>query len=110
PIFFWDPSGTQTLTANLDDLQPRNHLYITAGATNLALVFPFNTVTQANGFHELTAVAYEGSHVRTQARATQSVLIQNGSLNATLTTLYGGSNTLVGATLQFSVVANMTGV
>lgn len=109
-IFAFFPVGQQTLEANLGDLQPRNHLYITAGATNLAMTFAFNTTTQANGFHELTAVAYEGSHVRTQTRATQRVQIQNRTLSATLTTLYGGSNTLVSATLQFSVAANASGL
>lgn len=103
------PSGTQVLEANLSDLQPRDHVYITAGVTNLPLTFAFNTATQASGFHQLAAVAYEGSSVRTQTRATQSVQIQNGTLSATLTALYGGSNTVVGATLQFSVMANTAG-
>jgi uncharacterized protein (TIGR03790 family) len=109
PIFAFDPSGPQTLTANLGDLQPRDHLYLTAGVTNLPLTFAFNTAAQAGGFHELTAVAYEGSHVRAQTPATHSVQIQSGTLSATLTTLYGGSNAVVGATLQFSVVANAMG-
>src|ERR1043166_7841641 len=29
-------------------------------STNLPITFGFNTATQADGFHELTAVAYEG--------------------------------------------------
>ena len=77
--FTFQPSGTQKLDQNLSDLQPRNHLYLTAGATNLPLTFAFNTTTQADGFHELTAVAYEGSHVRTQKRVAQTVRIQNSS-------------------------------
>ena len=100
------PSGTQTLDSNLPDLYPRNHLYVTAGLTNLPLTFAFNTTTQADGYHELTAVVYEGSHVRTQKRIAQTVRIQNSALSAAFTTLFGGSNTLVGAPLQFSVVAN----
>lgn len=103
-------SGTETLDANLSDLEPRNHLYITAGVTNLPLTFAFNTTTQANGFHQLAAVVYEGSHVRTEKIVTQNVQIQNGPLSATLTTLVGASNTLVGATLQFSVAANTNNV
>ena len=47
--------------------------------TNLPLTFAFNTTTQADGYHELTAVAYEGSHVRTQKRVAQTVRIQNTS-------------------------------
>jgi uncharacterized protein (TIGR03790 family) len=108
--FTIQPSGTEKLDANLPDLQPRNHLYVTTGVTNLPLTFALNTTTQADGYHELTAVAYEGSHVRTQKRVAQTVRIQNRPLSATFTTLYGGSNTLVGATLQFSVVANTNGI
>ena len=98
------------LDQNLPDLQPRNHLYVTAGVTNLPLTFAFNTTTQADGYHELTAVAYEGSHVRTQKRVAQTVRIQNTPLAATFTTLLGGTNTALEATLQFSVVANTNNI
>jgi hypothetical protein len=104
------PVGTVALDQNLNDLQPRAHLYVTAGLTNLPLTFTFNTTTQADGFHELTAVAYEGSHVRTQARVVRSLVISNSPLSATLTTFVGGSNTAVEATLQFSVVANTNNI
>jgi uncharacterized protein (TIGR03790 family) len=106
PGLLVDPGGTQTLDQNASDLQPRNHLYITAGVTNLPLTFAFNTTTLADGSHELTAVAYEGSHVRTQARVTQNVRIQNTPLSATFTTLAGAANTVLNFTLLFSVAAN----
>lgn len=99
-------AGTNRLDENPGDLYPRNHIYLTAGATNLAVTFPFNTTTNADGYHELTAVAYEGSHVRTQKRVALPVRIQNTPLAATFTCLLGGSNTALGATLQFSVAAN----
>ena len=79
------PAGNTTLTQNLSDLQPRNHLYVTAGASSVALTFPLDTTTLADGYHELTAVAYEGSDVRTQTHVTVPVQIQNSSLSATLT-------------------------
>ena len=101
-----NPGGAQALDQNLDDLQPRNHLYVTAGATNLSFAFPLDTTTLSDGCHELTAVVYEGSHVRTQARVTQNVRVQNTPLNATLTTLAGASNTVLNFTLLFSVAAN----
>jgi hypothetical protein len=100
------PTGTQTLNQNLGDLQPRNHLYITAGVTNLSLVFPLDTTALSDGCHELTAVVYEGSHVHTQAHVTQNVRIQNTPLNATFTMLAGASNTVLNFTLLFSVAAN----
>ena len=100
------PAGLQKLDENVADLQPRNHLYVTAGTTNLLLTFPLNTTTHADGWHELTAVAYEGSHVRTQTRTTQSVRFTNSPLSATFNCLLGGTNTALEATLQFAVVAN----
>jgi hypothetical protein len=100
------PAGIQALNANLGDLQPRNHLYVTAGVTNLSLTFPLDTTVLPDGNHELTAVVYEGSHVHTQARVTQNVLVQNSPLSATLTLLAGASNTVLNFTLLFSVTAN----
>lgn len=104
------PSGTHRLDQYLSDLQPRSHLYVTAGVTNLPLTFAWNTTTQADGYHDLTAVAYEGSSVRTQHKFTQTVRIQNTSLAATFTTLLGGTNTSLDAVLQFSVVANTNNI
>jgi uncharacterized protein (TIGR03790 family) len=103
-------AGTFRLDENLPDLQPRNHLYVTAGVTNLALSFGFNTTTQADGYHELTAVLYEGSHVRTQKRIAQTMRIQNSPLAAAFTTLVGDTNTALEATFQFSVVANTNNI
>jgi uncharacterized protein (TIGR03790 family) len=100
------PIGTQALNQNVSDLQPRNHLYLTAGVTNLSLTFPLDTTALADGSHELTAVVYEGSHVRTQARMTQNVRVQNTPLSATFTLLAGASNTVLNFTLLFSVAAN----
>jgi uncharacterized protein (TIGR03790 family) len=100
------PAGTQALDQNANDLQPRNHLYLTSGVTNLLFTFPLDTTTLSDGSHELTAVVYEGSHVRTQARVTQNVRVQNTPLSATFTTLAGASNTVLNFTLLFSVAAN----
>jgi hypothetical protein len=104
--FIITPGDTNRLDENITDLYPRNHLYVMAGLTNLPLSFGFNTTTQADGYHELTAVAYEGSHVRTQTRITQNVTIQNTPLAAVFTCLLCDTNTALEATLQFSVVAN----
>ncbi len=98
------PQGT--LTQNLSDLQPRNHLFITAGASSLALKFPLDTTTLADGYHELTAVAYEGSDVRTQTRKTVPVRIQNSSLSATLTLLDLTNGAPVQGTYNIQVAAN----
>jgi uncharacterized protein (TIGR03790 family) len=98
--------ATSLLQDNLSDLQARNHLYIASGNLSLFTQWPLATTALADGYHQLTAVAYEGTSVQTQTIINQNVIVQNTPLLATLNTLYGGSNTDVGATLQFSVVAN----
>lgn len=98
------------LDANLANLQPRNHLYVTAGLTNLAVSFALDTTTLADGYHQLTAVAYEGSHVRTQTRLDQSVVIHNTPLSATLSVAPGGTNAALEATLVFSIAVNTNAV
>jgi len=104
------PVGTTNLTAKLADLQPRNHLYLTAGRTNLSFAFPFATTNCADGYHELSAVAYEGSHVRTQTRLSRQVRIQNHPWSATLTGLLGGTNIALEATPQFVVTATTNNI
>jgi uncharacterized protein (TIGR03790 family) len=104
------PLGAKTLTGNLSNLQPRNHLYLSIGVTNLALNFPLVTTNLSDGYHELAAVVYEGSHVHTETRATRNIRVQNHSLSATLTALVGGTNTAIEATLQFGVTANATNI
>ena len=108
PTFGIQPSGTNRLDENVSDLKPRTHVYIMAGVTNLPLTFGFNTVTQADGFHELAAVVYEGSHVRTQKRISTPVKIQNNSWSASF--IVGPTNAAVESVLPFSVVANTNNI
>ncbi len=104
------PTGATQLDENLGDLQPRNHLYVSAGLTDFDFTSAFDSSSIADGFHELTAVAYEGTHVRTQKRITQSVRVQNSTLFATLTSLLGGTNMALEATLEFVVSANTNNI
>jgi len=106
PTLLASPGATNHLDSNLTDLQPRNHLYVAAGVTNLAVAFPLDTAALADGHHELTAVAYEGSHVRTQTPVTQMVIVSNTPLSAVFATLVGDTNAALEATLVFSVTAN----
>lgn len=99
-----------SLNYNLSDLQPRNHLYITAGAASLGVTFPLNTAALADGYHNLTAVAYEGSDARTQTQVTVPVIIQNTPLSATLTLLDLTNQAPVQGTYHIQVVANTNDV
>jgi uncharacterized protein (TIGR03790 family) len=110
PEFTILDAGANRLDENVGDLQPRNHLYLTAGVTNLVVAFSLNTTTLPDGWHELTAVAYEGSHVRAQKRVVRNVRIQNTPLAAAFTCLVCDTNTALEATLQLSVVANTNNI
>lgn len=99
-----------TLTQNLSDLQPRNHLYVSMGASRLAATFPLATTNLADGYHQLTAVAYEGTDVRTETPVTVPVQIQNTPLKATLTLLDATSSAPVGGLYHMEVDANTNNV
>lgn len=106
PNLLVSPNTATPFTNNLSDLQPRNHLYISAGARSLELNNLFDTTTLPDGVHELTAVAYEGTHVRSQTRATLPIEIHNSSLSADLTLLDMPTNAPVQATYHLQVTAN----
>ena len=99
-----------TLTQNLSDLQPRNHLNVTAGAANLAVTIPLDTTTLADGYHDLTAIAYEGSSARTQTRVTATVRVQNSPLSATMTLLDLTNQAPVQGNYHIQVAANTNNV
>ena len=98
--------GTFPLADNLSDLIPRNHLYLASGLNTLTVNFTLDTTRLADGWHQLTAVAYEGTSVRTQARVVENVLVQNTSLAATFAAAPAGTNVSLNQPLQFTVTAN----
>ena len=105
PTFRITPPGEQRLDENAEDLQPRQHLYISSGLDSFPVGFNLNTASLPDGYHELTAAFYEGSHVHSQGQARQIVKVQNTALGAILALLYGGTNTDLSATLRFAVSA-----
>jgi uncharacterized protein (TIGR03790 family) len=100
------PAGTNALEDNVSDLQPRAHVYLSSGAASLPLQFTLDTTRFADGFHDLTAVAYEGTSVRTQTRAEQTVQFRNTALSATFAALAAASN----GDLTFGIAANATNI
>jgi len=79
------PTNSLTLDENRSDLQPRNHVYISSGLPLISFGFPFDSSQLDDGYHELTAVATEGTSVRTQTRFSRQVRVQNTTLTATIT-------------------------
>jgi hypothetical protein len=104
------PTSAAALDQNISDLRPRNHLYLTAGNTNLTVTFPFDTTRLADGYHELAAVAYEGSHVRTQTRCTTRVRVSNTPLTATIAVTNAAATASVQTNLQVSVTGNTNSI
>lgn len=100
------PAGTKTLEDNLPDLRPRNHLYLDDGFARLSLSASLDTAQLADGFHELTLVAYQGNSVRTQTRVSRLVQVRNTSLSANLAAQVAGTNVTEDFPLTIAVTAN----
>ncbi|HUC86079.1 MAG TPA: hypothetical protein VL970_12855, partial [Candidatus Acidoferrales bacterium] len=100
------PAGTYTLDDNFLDLEPRAHVYLSSGAAFLPVQFTLDTTRFADGFHQLTAVAYEGTSVHTQTRIERSVQFRNTPLTATLSAVGSSTN----GDLLFTVAANASNI
>jgi len=100
------PAGTNALVDNAPDVQPRAHVYLNSGAASLPVNFTIDTTRFADGFHVLTAVAYEGDSVRTQTRVQQTVQFSNTTLTAGLAAVAPAAN----GDLQFSVAASAANI
>jgi uncharacterized protein (TIGR03790 family) len=104
------PPDLRKLEDNIHDLRPRNHLYLAVGVPEISLEPSLETTRLADGFHELTLVAYEGTSVRTQTHVTRRVQVRNTPLTATLTTDIAGTNTTTDAVLNVTVMANTNSI
>src|SRR5215471_10645986 len=98
------------LDGNISDLHSRNHIYIRAGVANLPVSFSLNTTVFADGFHDLTAVAYEGGNVRTQTRIRIPLQVQNTTLTATMNLLDLPLSAPVQGTYHIQVSANTSSI
>ena len=79
-------------------------------ASSSTVSFSFNTAALSDGDHELTAVAYEGSHVRTQTRAVVPVRIQNTPLTAVLNLVDLAATNVVAGNYSVQVTANTNNI
>lgn len=102
------PGSYRTLTRHPADLQPRDHLYVTAGVGKIDAAFPLDTTELSDGWHTLTAVAYEGTSVRAQTHRSVMVVVSNTTLQAQLSL---PTNSLpVNSIFNVSVTANTNSV
>jgi hypothetical protein len=100
------PTGFNPLEDNLPDLQPRAHVYLSSGSASLPVQFTLDTTQYADGYHDLTVVAYEGTSVRTQTIAKRTVQFHNNGLSASLTAFAAGTN----GDLSFAIAASATNI
>ena len=100
------PLNPVFVQGNLADLQARNHVYLSAGAAQLGLDVLLDTTTMADGYHELSAVAYEGTSVRTQSRSVLPILVSNTQMFASLTFPNATNVSQLEEPLQVNVTAN----
>ncbi len=100
------PAGTNTLDDNAPDLQPRAHVYLSSGAASLPLQFTIDTTRFPDGFHDLAAVAYEGTSVRAQTRVALAAQFRNTALSAAFAPLPAAAN----GDLPFAIAANATNI
>jgi uncharacterized protein (TIGR03790 family) len=100
------PLGASALDDNAPDLQPRAHVYLRSGATSLPVQFTLDTSAYADGFHDLTAVACEGTSARTQTLVKRAFQFRNTTLSASFTALAGDTN----GDLSFAIAAASTNI
>ncbi|HLH53888.1 MAG TPA: TIGR03790 family protein [Verrucomicrobiae bacterium] len=110
PDLVVSPSNSVFLQDNVSDLRPRDHLYVYAGLPQVSVSPNLDTTHLADGFHDLTLVAYEGTSVKTQTRITRTVQIQNSSLFATLKPRLSGAQVPLNGSLVIDVNAGTNAV
>ncbi len=108
--FVIEPAGLHSLEENLDDLRPRNHLYLACGVLDLPLSWSLDTTPLPDGWHECIAVAYEGTHVATQGHLRRRFRVANSNRTASLVPWFAGPLTQLSVTLRWAVHANPAGV
>ncbi len=104
------PAGQQPLNENLSDLSPRNHLFVRSGLQSVALSVPLDTTLLPDGHHEMTAVAYEGTHVHSQTLKSLPVIVANSPLQATLALAAPEATMPVTNAFALVVTANTNGL
>ena len=100
---------TDNMNDNVDVLRARGEVLVGEGAVELAASHVLNTTGLADGPHELMVVAYDGSAVKTQGRATVPFVVDNNTVTSRIDRPISGEHVLQGASITVSVFA-ATGV
>lgn len=96
---------------NEDTMRPRALVRLAAGRTNAAVSVPFDTTLLPNGPVKIDIVAYDGTAVRSQGRASSWLVISNSAFSCSLVAPPAHHHVLRGATVtSIADVANGIGV
>ncbi len=79
------PGFTDNFNDNSNVLAARAMIFLSEGLDTLDSPYDLNTAALADGPHELTAVAYEGTAVRSQGRAIIPFVVDNNSAACAIT-------------------------
>ena len=79
------PGFTDYFNDNSNVLSARATVFLSEGRTNLVGTYSLVTTNIADGPHELTAIVYEGTAVRTQGRVTIPFVVDNNAIACAIT-------------------------
>lgn len=101
-----DGSFVDHLNDNADVLAARAAIFLSEGCTNLSASYRLIVTNLANGPHELSAVAYEGTAIGTQGRVRIPFLAANNTARCLITNPPNGSTFLLGDAVKAQVAAS----
>lgn len=91
---------------NADVLSARATVFLSEGSTNLSAGYSLITTNLADGPHELTVVAYEGTAVKTQGRVTIPFIVDNHAVECAITNPPSGGTALLSESVTAHVQAS----
>lgn len=103
------PDSAGNFTNNSHVMSARATVFLSEGRTNLVGAYSLNTATLADGPHELMAVAYEGTAVRTQGRTEMPFVVNNHTASCTITSPADRASFLLGTSVTVYVEAAAAG-
>lgn len=96
---------TNKFVDNAGVMSARATVFLSEGETNLSAGYSLNTANLSDGPHELTAVAYEGTAVKTQGRITIPFIVDNNTNTCAITNPPTGGTALLSESVTAYVQA-----
>lgn len=103
--FITNDSFSDRFNDNADVLRARGTIFLSAGQEILAASRALDTTNLPDGPHELQVVAYEGSAIKTQGRASAPFIVDNNSITCAVVSPLSGQNFSRGVAITTQVAA-----